>query len=324
MTVTRQRNQGARLLRHIRLLSEEGPLTTAELATLLDCQPQEVQRDRRLLIAEGHPIWQTEERPARYGLEHPWRAATVSPEPVRAVVTHALLRLLRHHAPTPSRVYHEALLSLTEQLPPRLQAVARQALTPPQGSTPRILETVAAAWCYGEALEFLYQKPTQSAPAWGVADVAFMEINRSNLDWYVFARRRGEVKVKTFHLSRFQDARRLTAQPSPDLTFDPRSELDGAWGIIGGQQHCEVNLRFTPDAAPYVHYRRWPGQLEGAQQENGGYLLRLNAPLDRNNLPVEVMAWIRGWGARVEVVSPLWLRQQWLAEARQVSERYGS
>lgn len=144
----------------------------------------------------------------------------------------------------------------------------------------------------------------------------------------MFARRQGEEKVKTFHLSRFQDARQLTDQASSDqhcsdLAFDPRTELDGAWGIIGGQQHCEVTLIFTPDAAPYVNYRRWPGQLEGQKQDGGHYLLRLNAPLDRHNLPVEVMAWIRGWGARVEVVSLLWLRQQWLAEARQVGERYG-
>ena len=166
MTATRKRNQGVRLLRHIRLLSEEGPLSNAELAQQLGCQPQEVQRDRRLLRAEGHLILDTGERPVRYVLQHPWRAATGSPEPVRAVVTHALLRLLRHHAPTPSRVYHEALLSLTEQLPPRLQAVSRQSLTPPQGNTPRILETVAAAWCYGEAIEFLYQKPDGSAPKW--------------------------------------------------------------------------------------------------------------------------------------------------------------
>ena len=323
MTVTRQRNQGQRLLRHIRLLSEEGPLTTAELAQHLNCQPQEVQRDRRLLRAEGHDIWETEERPARYGLQHPWRAVTGSPEPVRAVVNYALLRLLRHHAPTPSRVYHEALLDLTERLPPRLQAVSRRTLASAQGDTPRILETVAAAWCYGEAIEFLYQKPGESAPKWSVADIAFMEINRSNLDWYVFAQRQGESKVKTFHLSRFQDARRLPAQLSPDLDFDPQTELDGAWGIIGGQQHCEVTLSFTPDALPYVSYRRWPGQLEGQRQPDGTYLLRLNAPLDRHHLPVEVMAWIRGWGSKVEVSSPSWLRQQWLTEAREIGERYG-
>lgn len=323
MTVTRKRSQGQRLLRHIRLLSEEGPLSTAELARHLNCQPQEVQRDRRLLRAEGHIIWETEERPIRYGLQHPWRTVTGSPEPVRAVVTHALLRLLHHHAPTPSRIYHEALLHLTEQLPPRLQAVSRLTLTPPQGSTPRILETVAAAWCYGEAIEFLYQKPTESTPKWSVADIAFMEINRSNLDWYVFARRQGEPKVKTFHLSRFQDARRLMAHPSPDLAFNPRSELDGAWGIIGGEQHSKITLRFMPDAVPYVSYRRWPGQFEGQSQDDGSYLLSLNAPLDRHNLPIEVMAWIRGWGARVEVISPDWIRQQWLAEARQVGERYG-
>ncbi|MEF2280305.1 WYL domain-containing protein [Deinococcus sp. YIM 134068] len=323
MTVTRKREQGRRLLRLIALLSEEGPLTTAQLAEQLECQPQEVQRDRRLLIREGRDVLRTDERPARYFLARPWHLQEVQNDPVRAVIHHALLRLLHHHAPTPSRLYHETLLELSGHLPARLREMSLRSLTPPSpsGDMPRMLEILAAAWCRGEPVRFVYQKPG-GEPKSSQADVVFMEINRTNLDWYVFARRHGEQQVKTFHLSRFVDVTRLTGEASPEIPFDPRDELDGAWGIIGGQQHCEVTLRFAPDAVPYVAYRHWPGQLHGGM-DGPCYVLRLRAPLNRDDLPVEVMAWIRGWGPRVEVLSPGWVRDLWLEEARELLRRYG-
>ncbi|MFC4427198.1 helix-turn-helix transcriptional regulator [Deinococcus navajonensis] len=322
MTVTRRRAQGSRLLRLITLLSEEGPLTTARLAERLDCQQQEIQRDLRLLISEGREVLRTNERPARYFLAHPWKSAEAQQDPVRAVIHHALLRLLHHHSPTPSRLYHETLLELTGQLPKSLQDVALRSLAPPGGETPRILETLAAAWCWGQPVRFTYQAPG-GKPKTGDADVVFMEINRNNLDWYVFARRRGEVQVKSFHLSRFVDAVRLAAETSPKISFDPWGELDGAWGIIGGREHCEVTLQFTQEAQPYVAYRRWPGQVAGEVQ-GSCYVLRLKAPLNRDQLPVEVLAWIRGWGPRVEVLAPDWVRELWLEEAREVLRHYDS
>ncbi len=321
MTVTRKREQGRRLLRLIALLSGEGPLTSAQLAERLDCQQQEIQWDVRLLRSEGRDVLHTGERPARYFLARPWQAQEVQNDPVRAVIHHALLRLLHHHAPTPSRLYHQTLLELSGQLPARLRDVSLRSLTPPAGDTPRLLETLASAWCRGEPVRFRYQKPGEEPKA-GEADVVFMEINRTNLDWYVFARRRGEAGVKTFHLSRFVDAARLTGEASPEISFDPRDELDGAWGIIGGRQHCEITLRFAPEAVPYVAHRRWPGQL-GGELDGPRYVLRLNAPLNRDHLPVEVMAWIRGWGPRVEVLSPTRVRDLWLEEARELLRRYG-
>ena len=321
MTLTRKREQGRRLLRLIALLSEEGPLASAQLAERLDCQQQEIQRDIRLLRSEGRDVLHTDERPARYFMARPWHKQGVQNDPVRAVIHHALLRLLHHHAPTPSRLYHEALLELSGQLPARLREISLRSLTPPSGDTPRILETLAAAWCWGEPVRFIYHKPGEE-PRTGEADVVFMEINRTNLDWYVFARRRGEGRVKTFHLSRFLDAVRLAGEASPEISFDPRDELDGAWGIIGGRQHCEITLRFALEAVPYVAHRRWPGQ-RGGQMDGPRYVLRLRAPLNHNHLPVEVMAWIRGWGPRVEVLSPTGIRELWLEEARELLRRHG-
>ncbi|MCD0155645.1 WYL domain-containing protein [Deinococcus sp. 6GRE01] len=324
MTVTRRRDQGRRLLGLLRVLLDQEPRTTAELAALLDCQQQDIQRDLRLLAQEGYQRWSTGSRPVRHGLRRPTGTPSTT-HAMRAVVTHALLRLLHHHAPTPSRVYADVLADLNEQLPARVQEVSRRALTPPEGDTPRVLDVVAAAWCHGEPLRMRYRKPGDAHASDRVVDILFMEINRSNLDWYVFARPHGETRVKTFHLSRIEDAARVNDQSSPPIDFDPREELDGAWGIIGGRERCEITLRFTPDAAPYVTPHRWPGQVGPVQRHpDGRCTLQVLAPVNQHRLPVEVMAWIRGWGSRVEVVSPTWLREAWLTEAREVLSRYGS
>lgn len=320
MTITRKRDQRVRHPELLRLLRDDGPLSKPELARRLNCQLQTVQRDLRFLKTQGHPIYDTEERPARHGL-HPSPPGHQDLDPVRAVVQHALQRLLHHHAPTPSRVYHETLMQLTGQLPARLRHISQKALTPPSGETPRILETIAAAWCYAQPIRFTYQKPSH-APERGEAHVIFMEVNRNNLDWYVFCQRVGEQKVKTFHLSRFQDVTRLTHQTSPDIPFDPRQELDGAWGIIGGDQHSDLKLRFDPEVVPYVAYRSWPGQLH-AHMDGEHYVLTVRAPLAHNQFPFEVMAWIRSWGPRVELISPLNLREAWLQEAREIMRRHG-
>lgn len=226
MTITRRRDQATRLPELLRLLREEGPLSKPDLAQRLGCQLQTVQRDFRFLREQGHAIYDTEEWPQKHGI-HGAQPEGQPLDPVRTVLQHALQRLLHHHAPTPSRVYHETLVQLGAQLPARLRKVSQKSLTPPSGDTPRILETVAAAWCYGEPIRFTYQKPGR-APETGEAHVVYMEINRNNLDWYVFCQRLGESKVKTFHLSRFLDVMRLTDQSSPDIPFDPREELDGA------------------------------------------------------------------------------------------------
>lgn len=312
---TRKRGQGQRLLRLIRLLESE-VLTSAQLAEHLGCTQQEIQRDLRLLRAEGWIVQETGKRPKCYflGVE-----TSTLPDPVRSVITHALLRMLHHHAPTPSRLYHRAASELTAQLPERLRDVS--VLKAPAGDTPRILEILATAWVRGEAVEFIYRKPGDSQPKRSVGDIAFMEINRTNLDWYVFIRRRGEEKVKTFHLSRFVDALRRENEPSSPVPFDPADELDGAWGIIGGREHCEITLRFAPEALPWVTDRLWPGQIE-ANMDDKCYRLTVRAPLNHQSLPVEVLAWIRGWGPRVEVLQPDWVRHLWLKEAQEIVGRY--
>ena len=318
--MNRKREKTRRIAQLPLLLAEAR--TVEEMATHFGCQRQEVQRDLRDLRNNGLNIHKSQGRPPLYQLLQQERSAQAAP--VRAVITHAMLRLLHHHAPTPSRIYHQALTELTEQLPERLRAVSQLALTAPSGDTPRILETVAAAWCWGQPVRFRYQKPNTPAPTWNILHILFMEISRSNHDWYIIGRRPNEDATRTFLLSRMLDAERLIDQTSPEQDYDPRQDLDGAWGIIGGPERCRIELRFHPDVYDWVASRLWPGQCASRKDEEGRYHLTLEAPLHQNGVPVEVLTWIRGWAQNVEVVSPHWLRERWLADARMMLKRYAS
>ena len=315
-----KRDQGVRLIELLKLLSQDAPLTAKQLAAALDTNVQNVNEDLKNLRNLGVKFHNNSGRTPKYQLLYPWHTEQkVENDPVQAVIIHALVRLLHHHAPTPSKAYSVALRELSAKLPPKLQKVSQKALNPIQGDVPSTLEKLAAAWCWGQMIEFLYQKPTEPQPRWRKGAIAFMEISRSNLDWYVMIQQHGEPKVKTFHLSRFHDVRRLADAPSPEIEFDPKKELADAWGIIGGQHRCLITLKFRSEAVPHIVYRTWPGEKEREFQLDGSLLLKINAPKHNNGLPLEVMAWIRGWGARAEIISPQWLRAQWIREAGQIA-----
>ncbi|GGJ78423.1 helix-turn-helix transcriptional regulator [Deinococcus aquiradiocola] len=315
--MNRKRDKTRRITQLPNLLTE--PRTVAELATYFGCQHQEIQRDLRDLRSHGLDIQKSQGRPPLYHCLPQEKTAQTAP--VRAVITHAMLRLLHHHAPTPSRIYHQALTELADQLPERLRSVSSLALTAPSGDTPRVLETIAAAWCWGQPVRFLYKKPNTPAPTWNTLHILFMEISRSNHDWYIIGRRPNDSSTRTFLLSRMLDAERLTDQTSPEQFYDPRQDLDGAWGIIGGVERCRIELRFHPDVHDWIADRQWPGQRASHRDEAGYYHLILEAPLHRNGVPVEILTWIRGWAHNVDVVSPPWLRARWLAEAQTLLER---
>ena len=83
-------------------------------------------------------------------------------------------------------------------------------------------------------------------------------------------------------------------------------------------------MRFHPDVYDWVASRLWPGQCASGKDEEGRYHLTLEAPLHQNGVPVEVLTWIRGWAQNVEVISPNWLRERWLADGRTMLDRYAS
>jgi predicted DNA-binding transcriptional regulator YafY len=85
------------------------------------------------------------------------------------------------------------------------------------------------------------------------------------------------------------------------------------------EQPVEVILDFTPEAAPYVRERIWHASQEIDPGPDGGLTLRL-----RIAEPLEMLPWIRSWGAQVEVLTPGWLRQKVAEDLQRAAEKYST
>jgi len=78
-----------------------------------------------------------------------------------------------------------------------------------------------------------------------------------------------------------------------------------------------VVLKFSPQVARRVGETRWHRSEQVEPLEDGSLLWRAWIAEPR-----EMMYWVRGWGADVEVVKPEGLRRAMIAEAEKLREVY--
>src|SRR5262249_5534678 len=101
----------------------------------------------------------------------------------------------------------------------------------------------------------------------------------------------------------------------PD-NFDPYEFLAAAWGVMD-EVEVEVRLRFSPAAAPRVKESVWHHSQRLADRPDGGCDLTMRVGGIK-----EGRAWVLGWGADVEVLAPLALREEVQAHAARMLGLY--
>lgn len=129
--------------------------------------------------------------------------------------------------------------------------------------------------------------------------------------WYVIGRCHTAGDVRTFALSRVEQARVLDRGFDLPEGFDPETMMGRHFGIVWGEEEHEVRLRFAARHAVYVLERAWHPTQELRQRSDGSVEMTL-----RVNALVELRRWILSWGEGVEVISPPELRERVHAEAR--------
>ena len=124
--------------------------------------------------------------------------------------------------------------------------------------------------------------------------------------------------LRTFKLERIQRIE-LTGQTySIPEDFDPREKLADAWGIWYTEaEPVEVVLRFHPRVAHRVRETQWHRSEQVEEQPDGSLLWRAWVAE-----PQEMVPWIRGWGADVEVLEPEPLREALVNETRKLAAMY--
>ncbi|MCS6907435.1 MAG: WYL domain-containing protein [Anaerolineales bacterium] len=124
--------------------------------------------------------------------------------------------------------------------------------------------------------------------------------------------------LRTFKVERIERIE-LTAQYyTIPADFDVRELLRHAWGIwYTDAEPVEVVLKFQPRVARRVGETRWHRTEQVSVLEDGSLLWRAQIAE-----PTEMLPWIRGWGADVEVLAPDWLRERMKEETEKLHHLY--
>lgn len=317
---TRNRYKAQRLC-ELKQLLRLRPRRVQDLAVYFGVTGRTIERDLQDLRQMGE------------GLEEDNHAYSIpsAPQPLNAVealAVHSAARLLVHHAPTNDRHYRATLEKLAQYLPevPRrslLKSVDAIAMLSSKGS--RTLDQVAQAWFQQRVLRFTYTSPFGSGtPRQNELEVYFYEVSRDNLAAYVIGFERSyHQAVRVFKLGRIESPLLLNDTYEIPESFDPHDYLKNAWGVIVGEP-MTVRLRVREDAAYRMLEGGYPHLSVEGELPDGGLIVDVKAAQDENGLPRELLSWVLGWGAKVEVLAPGCVRNFIKREMRVALDRYAN
>lgn len=317
----RIKSKAARLRRiEHRLYNAPGGLRVSDLARDCGVARRTIYRDLLSLEEMGVPIW--EDR-GRFGIDRAAYLSTVRLNLNEAVALYFAARLLAHHSDEHNPHTVSALDKLAAGLPAGTIAthIARVAdlvrERPIRSDYIVTLEVLTRAWADRRMVRLRYRTPNRELTEREVAPY-FIEVSRSTPAAYVIGHDRLRGAIRTFKIERIERAELLDeAYEVPD-DFDPYSFLSSAWGVMD-ESEVEVHLRFNAVAAARARESFWHRSQRLIERPDGGCDLLLTIGGVR-----EVLPWVLGWGADVEVLAPEELRAEVAAHGTRMASLYGS
>jgi predicted DNA-binding transcriptional regulator YafY len=146
----------------------------------------------------------------------------------------------------------------------------------------------------------------------------FVEVSAAGQAVYAIGRIEPQKEMRTFKIERVERIEMLKDAYSIPRDFDPEKLLSQAWGIwFTEADPVVIKLRFSQRVANRVRETRWHPTEQVAEQPDG--CLLWSAAIAE---PREMLPWVRGWGADVEVLEPAELREELTREAKAIAEKY--
>jgi predicted DNA-binding transcriptional regulator YafY len=317
----RIRSKAARLRRiEHRLYNAPQGLRATDLAEDCGVARRTIYRDLSALDAMGVPIW---EQGGRFGIDRASYLSTVRLNLNEAVALYFAARLLAHHSDEHNPHVVSALDKLAAGLPASTIAhhIARVAdlvrSRPLRVAYISTLEVLTRAWAERRMVRLRYRAPNRELTEREVAPY-FLEVSRSDPAAYVIGYDRLRGALRTFKLERVERADLLDESFEPPAGFDPYHVLADAWGVMD-EARVEVHLRFSAAAALRVRESRWHQSQRLVERHDGGCELLLTLGGVR-----EVLPWVLGWGAEVEVLAPDELRVEVAGHGARMAALYAA
>lgn len=314
-TRTRQRLRNLEAL----LLSHPDGLSVSELAVELTVTRQTVYNDLERLSLDGVPV---SEENGRYFLDPSYRPA-IRLSPAQAWLMYLpLRRLVRadlHRMPLVRSLLHRIASLLHQEIADQLFPTL---VEEPSNERDRVFIDLVDCWRAQQHVELRYQRPNADRTSTLVVSPWWFEPAVWSDAFYLicgFKRASGEIELLTLKLDRILSARPLNTHFERPSGREISEYLEHTWGIwVGEQRPVQVKLRFHNRQYQRLQETRWHPTQEMWLERDGSVIWQAQI-----SEPQEMLPWIRGWGADVEVLEPDDLRQQIAAEAEATARLYG-
>jgi predicted DNA-binding transcriptional regulator YafY len=234
-------------------------------------------------------------------------------------------RLMARYADAHDPDLAAAFQKLGEALPPVLGRHVQRTLDvmaarplDPVGS--RNLRLLTQAWAERRVVELTYDTSTYDParqPRSARVRPYLIEPSAATHALYLIGFDETRGGLRTFKLERIRTLALTSVQFEPPPDGEIEAALDRAWGIVADQPVVRVVLRFDRSVAPRVAETTWhPTQsLETHPDGSLTWSARVSGTL-------EILPWILGWGADVEVLAPSALRDEVAGIVLRAAARY--
>ncbi|MFH2102441.1 MAG: WYL domain-containing protein [Chloroflexota bacterium] len=324
--MARAENKANRLLQiEALLLAHPEGLTQAEIARRLDVNRSTVNRYFRDMPNQ-FPYYESDD--GRLFIDRQSYLVNVRLGLHEAMAVHLAARLLATRMDRQNPHAASALRKLglaLERLAPRISRHVQQSADVMDEAAQRqdpvylqSLERLTLAWAEQKKVQVWHRKEHADALQVHVFLPYFIEPYAVGQTTHVIGLSDTRGAIRTFKVERIERVEMLREPYDIPEDFDPRELLADAWGIwYTDNEPVEVVLKFHPRIAQRVKETRWHRSQRLKEQEDGSILWSA-----RVAEPKEMLNWIRGWGADVEVIEPGLLREMMSDEISKMAVIY--
>ncbi len=296
-------------------------LSTPEIARHLDVTRQTALADINRLSREGVPIY---EDGSRYALDPHFQNQLSLSRAEAWMLYLPLRRMVRAHM-NRIPIVRDLLYQVTSLLNQDMVAPLLEhdeAISDESEVLDTVFTDLVACWFEYRLAQITYRRPNASRPNTLVVQVWWFEPAVWSDASYVvggLVGRDQQVEPVTLKIDRIQAVTMLDDRfdaPDQDVVL---SAINQTWGIwLAEEQPVTVRLRFHNRQLDRLRETIWHATQRLTVQDDGSILWEAEIAE-----PQEMLPWIRGWGADVEVLEPEHIRQHVASDAEAAARLYG-
>lgn len=292
-------------------------LTSPEIAADLGVSRKTAWEYIKRLEDDGFPIWDDQKR---YFLDPDYQSNIILSIPQAWFMYLPLRRIVRANlhrfSLVKSLLYHIASLlhpEIADQLIPQDKAS-------PDDEQNQIFVDLVRGWQRQQHVEIVYQRPNVDRPSTLVTAPWWFEPAVWSDAFYLiggYERSAGSIEPITLKIDRILSVKLLPTQFERPSGYAITAQLEKTWGIWVGEGVI-VKLRFHNRQLARLRETHWHPTQKLTIAEDGALLWEAFI-----SEPQEMLPWLRGWGADMEVLEPLNIREQIASEAEATARLYG-